>query len=183
MVLAWVMAGLVRVLAWTWRVDRAPWPVAGPCVVALWHGDQLPLIALHRGMGMVPLASWSPDGERVAGVLSRLGYPSIRGSTSRGGAGALLAARRAVRAGGRPVFTVDGPRGPRHHVQPGAAAVARSTGVPLVWATVDAAGWRAASWDHFLVPWPFARVRIRYRVEDGAGGVDARGLNLPPSPT
>ncbi len=176
MVLAWVMAGVVRVLAWTWRVDRAPWPVAGPCVVALWHGDQLPLIALHRGMGMVALASLSTDGERVARVLARLGYPCIRGSTSRGGVGALRAARTALRAGGRPVFTVDGPRGPRHHVAPGAAAVARSAGVPLVWATVEAGGWRAASWDRFLVPWPFARVRIRYRVEDPAPAGAAGGL-------
>ncbi len=163
--LAWVAARLVRVLAWTWRVERPPWPVAGPCVVAIWHGEQLPLIALHRGLGLVALASLSADGDRIAAVLNALGYRCIRGSTSRGGLQALRAAARVVRDGGRVVFTVDGPRGPGGHVQPGAGAIARHTRAPLVWASVEAAGWRAASWDRFLVPWPFARVRVTYRVE------------------
>jgi lysophospholipid acyltransferase (LPLAT)-like uncharacterized protein len=162
---AWAIAALVRLLAWSWRVRRDPWPVEGACVLAIWHGDQLPMIALHRGMGIVALASRSKDGALVSAVLERLGYGVIRGSSSRGGAAALLAARRAVERGQRPVFTVDGPRGPRGTIQPGAAALAASTGVPLVWGAVEAPGWRARSWDRFLVPWPFARVRVTYRVE------------------
>lgn len=155
---------LVRLLARSWRVDRPPWPVPGPCVVAFLHGDQLPMVALHRGTGLVGLASRSKDGDRVAAVLVRLGYAVIRGSTSRGGLEALRAAERALREGGRPAIAVDGPRGPEGTVHPGAEALARRAGLPVVFGVVHAAGWRARSWDRFLVPWPFARVRIRYGV-------------------
>lgn len=163
--LVWFLARMTRLLAASWRVEQPPWPVPGPCVVAIWHGEQLPLVALHRARDLVPITSLSKDGEIVAGVLAQLGYPVIRGSSSRGGASALLAARRALDAGRRPVFAVDGPRGPAGTVQPGAAALARRAQVPMVWCTVEAAGWRAKSWDSFLVPWPFTRVRVHYRVE------------------
>lgn len=157
-----LLALAVRLLGATWRVDRASWPVAGPCVLAFWHGDQLPLIVLHRGEGVVGLASLSKDGELLAAVLRRLGYGVVRGSTSRGGVGALRAAEAALREGGRPALAVDGPRGPRGTVHPGAEALARRGGVPVVFATVEARGARLRSWDRFLVPWPFARVRVRY---------------------
>jgi len=161
-VLATLIALAMRLLAATWRVERPPWPVPGACVVAFWHGHQLPMIALHRGLGMVGMASKSRDGEIVAQVLTRLGYGVIRGSTSRGGAAALLACRDAVREGLRPALAVDGPRGPARTVHPGAENLALREGVPVVFGVVDAPGFRARSWDQFLVPWPFARVVIRY---------------------
>lgn len=154
----------VRLLARTWRVERPDFPVEGACVVAFWHGDLLPMIALHRGLGLVGLASRSGDGALVAGVLERLGYAVIRGSSSRGGVEALRAAERAVAAGGRPAFAVDGPRGPAGHVAPGAESVARRTGVPVVHGVVEAASYRLGTWDRFRIPWPFARVRVRYGV-------------------
>lgn len=175
---AWIVALLVRLLARTWRVERPPFPVDGPCVLAFWHGEQLPMIALHRGLGIVGLASLSADGERLARVLRALGYGVVRGSTSRGGVAALRAAAAVLAAGGRPALAVDGPRGPAGTVQPGAEALARRAGVPVVWGTVEARGWRARSWDRFLVPWPFVRVRVRYGVwREGDGPLAAR---LPP---
>lgn len=160
----------VRLLAATWRVERPPWPIAGPCVAAFWHGEQLPIIALHRDLPMVGLASLSRDGERLARVIQGLGYRVIRGSTSRGGVAALRAARAALQAGGWPAFAVDGPRGPAGVPQPGAAALARMERVPVVFGRIEAPGWRLSTWDRFLVPYPFARVRVRYTVwrpEDG----------------
>jgi hypothetical protein len=163
-VLVTILAVAVRLLARTWRVERPAWPVAGPCVVAFWHGHQLPMIALHRGLGLVGIASRSRDGEIVTGVLTRLGYPVVRGSSSRGGVDALRGAATALATGGRPALAVDGPRGPAGVVQPGAEALARRAGVPVVYGVVEAAGLRLGSWDHFLVPWPLARVRVRYGV-------------------
>jgi lysophospholipid acyltransferase (LPLAT)-like uncharacterized protein len=41
--------------------------------------------------------------------------------------------------------------------------MARATGFPIV--TIGYAAqraWRLSSWDRFLIPWPFSRVRIHY---------------------
>lgn len=163
--LARLLALVVRLLAWTWRVQREPWPLAGPCVVAFWHGEQLPLVALHRAQGLTGMVSLSRDGERLSRVLRALGYPVLRGSSSRGGAQVLVAALRLLRGGGRPAIAVDGPRGPAGQVQPGAEALAARAGLPVVWGKVDASpAWRARSWDRFCLPLPFARVRLRYGV-------------------
>jgi lysophospholipid acyltransferase (LPLAT)-like uncharacterized protein len=123
------------------------------------------MLALHRGLGLIGLASLSRDGELIARVTAAMGYQVLRGSNSRGAVELLLAARRALGAGGRPAFAVDGPRGPRLVPQPGARALARSARVPLVFGEVEARGVRLRTWDAFLVPWPFARVRVSYRVE------------------
>lgn len=170
----------VRLLAFTWRVEQAPWPVEGPCVVALWHGDQLAHIALHRRVGMTGMVSRSRDGERLAAVLAALGYPVVRGSTSNGGTEALFAAGGVLRAGGRPAIAVDGPRGPAGRVQPGAELLAARHRVPVVWGVIEAQPrWRARSWDRFSVPLPFARVRITYGVwRRGEGAL--QDAMLPP---
>lgn len=172
----WLLSVAVRALAWTWRVDRAPWPVEGPCVLAFLHGEQLPMIVLHRGRGIVGLASQSKDGALVAGVLERLGYEVVRGSSSRGGGEALMALLLALRAGKSPALAVDGPRGPAGSVQPGAEALARAENLPVLLGRVRAAGWRARSWDRFLVPWPFARVELRYGVWRPGVGTLAEAL-------
>ena len=52
-----VLTLAARALAWTWRVERPSFPVEGACVVAFWHGDLLPMILLHRGLGLVGIAS------------------------------------------------------------------------------------------------------------------------------
>ena len=162
--LAWLIAGLVRALAWTWRVERPAWPVEGACVAAFLHGEQLPMIALHRCERLTGMASLSKDGALVAAVLTRLGYPVVRGSSSRGGAEALLASLTTLREGGRPALAVDGPRGPAGTVQPGAEALAVRARVPVVCGRITARGWRLRSWDRFLIPYPFARVRVAYAV-------------------
>lgn len=181
--LASLLVLAVRALAWTWRVDRPPWPVHGPCVVGFWHGDQLVMAALHRDVGVTGLASLSRDGELAAQALGAFGYGVMRGSTSRGGLDAFLTACVVIRGGGRPALALDGPRGPAGVAQPGAVSIARRTRVPLVLATVEAAGWRLRSWDRFLIPYPMARVRVRYEVkEPGAAPAGARGIT-PGSPT
>ncbi len=174
-----VLSLLVRLLAATWRVERSPWPAQGACVLALWHGELLPMLALHRGRGFVGLASQSRDGAVVAGVLERLGYGVVRGSSSAGGGEALFALREALQAGRCPVFAVDGPRGPAGHVATGAGRLADLQGVPVVFGHVEARGWRARSWDRFLVPWPFARVVVRYGVWWPGEGTLAAAMGKP----
>ena len=70
-----------------------------PVIFVLWHGHLLPLTWRHRGTGVVALVSEHADGEYIARVLERLGYGTVRGSSTRGGTGGLKGLIRAVRAG------------------------------------------------------------------------------------
>ena len=75
----------------------------------------------------------------------------------------MLSPGLAARAGKDLALTPDGPRGPRHQFKPGALAVAQVTGLPIIPLAVSASSaWRLGSWDEFLVPKPFATVRIAY---------------------
>ncbi len=137
--------------------ERSP---GGRVIYCCWHGTLLPLLYLARGRGLRIVVSRHRDGEVAARVAERLGCRTIRGSTGRGGAVALLRAMR----GEEPcdlALTPDGPRGPRGRFQAGAVFLAARSGLPLVLVGCDAdRGWRFSSWDRFLVPAPFARVRV-----------------------
>ncbi len=65
-----------------------------PIIFALWHGQLLPLLYLHRDQGVVVLISEHSDGEIIARIASSFGFGTVRGSTSRGAARALLALAR-----------------------------------------------------------------------------------------
>ncbi len=168
--LPWLIAWLVRALAMSWRVHRVDGHLLrdaldrGPVVVAFFHEDQLPLVALHRGLGLTGMASASRDGALLAGVITRLGYGVVRGSSSRGGVrAALRSIKGALADGGGLAIAVDGPRGPRRRAQPGAVTLAAMAACPMVLLSARAEpAWRAASWDRFLLPLPFARVELRH---------------------
>lgn len=132
----------------------------------MWH---------HRGRGIAALVSEARDGEYLAGFARSLGYRLIRGSSTRGGRRALRSAIRALREGTPIGVTPDGPRGPRRVVKPGALAAAERGGAVIVPVHADSSpAWRAESWDGFLVPPPFARVRVAYGepFAVGAGGIE-----------
>jgi hypothetical protein len=77
----------------------------------------------------------------------------------------LLAAVKALRAGGAAAFTPDGPRGPRRVFKPGALVAAQKARAQVVPIHAGASRrWRLRSWDRMLVPKPFARVRIVFGV-------------------
>src|SRR5262249_22619489 len=96
--------------------DSRPW------VLCFWHGDQLPLLLWPRRRATVTLVSYSLDGELQAHALPVFGLRIERGSTSRGGARGLAAIVRRLKAGEDAAFALDGPRGPRFCVSPGARA-------------------------------------------------------------
>ena len=65
--------------------------------------------------------------------------------------------------GGQLVVTPDGPRGPRHTMNSGAAWLARATGAPILPVGVAVSrAWRLHSWDRFTIPKPFARLVVCY---------------------
>jgi lysophospholipid acyltransferase (LPLAT)-like uncharacterized protein len=141
---------------WFWRAGR-------PVVFVLWHGRLLASAYQQRGAGLVALISQHRDGEYIARVVQRWGYGTVRGSSTRGGTGALRGLVRHVRRGRSVVLTPDGPRGPRERIKPGALRVAQMGGAPLipVASSADRAWW-VVGWDRFQIPKPFSRIRMAY---------------------
>jgi lysophospholipid acyltransferase (LPLAT)-like uncharacterized protein len=134
-----------------------------PVIFVLWHGRLLPLGFVHRGQGVVGLASSSADGEYISRILRHWGFGIVRGSSSSGGDTAFRELIREVRAGRSVAITPDGPRGPREQLKPGVLQLAQLTGVPLVPVAAAASrSWWFVSWDRFLVPQPFARLHVAY---------------------
>lgn len=160
---------VLGLLARTWKLEvlgeeRFAEALAAPGrLVTLWHGRMLLPLARFRGVGAKVLVSPSADGDLVPPLLARFGYGAIRGSSSKSPARALREMLGALQSGGTIVITPDGPRGPRHGVNSGAAWMARATGFPIAPAgcACDRA-WRLASWDRFTIPKPGARVVVAF---------------------
>ncbi|HEY8309172.1 MAG TPA: lysophospholipid acyltransferase family protein, partial [Gemmatimonadaceae bacterium] len=178
--------GLLRALYATWRVrdiNASGWRelrrTRRPFIFALWHGQLLPLVVQHRSQGVKILISEHRDGEIIAQIASRLGLASIRGSTTRGGARALLAMCDALVSGSEVAVTPDGPRGPARSFASGAIVAAHRARAPIVPIGVSASGaWRLKSWDGFMIPKPFARVTVAYGDPMYVDAPDARTAAL-----
>jgi lysophospholipid acyltransferase (LPLAT)-like uncharacterized protein len=96
-------------------------------------------------------------------TIRRLGFGHVRGSSTRGGARAILELRTKLASGYDVAFTVDGPKGPRGVVKPGPAQVAKLSGAAIVPITTSSRRHKTLrSWDAFEIPAPFTRVRIMY---------------------
>lgn len=159
---------VIRAISRTWRkeqvnVERAK---LKPAIFAIYHGDlvvgafELPEILPQVDV----LASRSRDGSLVARFVHMFrGARTIRGSSSRGGTGALLSMGKSLRRGRAVVIPIDGPRGPFGVVKPGVIAVASQTGAPIIaGAVLTDSAWRFRSWDRAFVCKPKARVRFIY---------------------
>ena len=165
-----IAPSLIRALCATWRVrvvNEAPWRALRAdgrgFIFSLWHGQLLPLLAHHRDQQARVLISEHRDGEIIARIAESLGFRTLRGSTTRGGARALLAMCDALERGEEIAITPDGPRGPAHVFAPGALVAAQRAGVPIVPVGVAvSSAWRLRSWDAFTIPKPFARLTIAY---------------------
>jgi lysophospholipid acyltransferase (LPLAT)-like uncharacterized protein len=161
---------LLRLLYSTWRVTevngsgwRALRAHGTPFVFTLWHGQLLPLVVQHRSQGIRILVSEHRDGEVIARIARSLGLDTIRGSTTRGAARALLSMCNALESGAEVAVTPDGPRGPARSFASGALVAAHRAGAPIVGIGVFASrAWRLRSWDSFMIPKPFSRVTVAY---------------------
>ena len=170
------IAALIRFLAFTIRVRiddpngflAGPVGAAGICVA--WHNRILGLLiaGFYRTslVQMTVLTSPSRDGELLAQVMNQFGLHSVRGSSKKRGAAALLALRDQFRAGRTLIITPDGPRGPVYSLSPGVLLLAQKTGAPIFKTHVDFSGsLRLKSWDRFYIPLPFSTISVR--VEKG----------------
>jgi len=147
------------------RADVINAPPNERYIGALWHNRLLlfPFVLkryLPQRQGAA-LISTSRDGAILADLVERFGYEVVRGSSSRKGASAMRQLAEVIASGRDVVITPDGPRGPAYELGQGIVFLAQQTGAAVVPVNMEYSScWRLRSWDRFILPKPFAKVRV-----------------------
>jgi len=133
-------------------------------IYAFWHAHMLLPAYVGRQRNVKVLISQHRDGEYIAQIVQRLGYSVARGSTTRGGAKALLKMIKKIKEESISLaITPDGPKGPRFVAQSGAILLGQKTQYPIIPVMICLAKyWELPSWDRFCIPKPFSKARIFY---------------------
>ena len=130
-------------------------------IMTFWHNRIFTATHYFRDRGIVVITSQSFDGEYIARFIQRFGYGAVRGSSTRGGVGALVEMIRLMKQGLPMGFTVDGPKGPKYVAKSGAVLLAKKTGNPLMPFVVETEKfWTIGSWDKLRIPKPFTRAKV-----------------------
>jgi lysophospholipid acyltransferase (LPLAT)-like uncharacterized protein len=140
-------------------------PVTANYIGALWHNRLLIFPRVLRrffpNRHGAALISASRDGDLLADAIHRFGYDVVRGSSSRLGASAILQLTEVLASGRDVVITPDGPRGPAYELGPGIIFLAQKSGAAVLPMNLEFSHcWRLGSWDRFIVPRPFSKVRV-----------------------
>ena len=97
----------------------------------------------------------------IAQTLTRLGFDTVRGSSTHGGKEAFYQMIEQLKNGRIGVVIPDGPNGPRHQIKNGIIYMAYLAGVPIVPFTFSAKpAFVFNSWDRFMVPKLFSKVAV-----------------------
>lgn len=134
-------------------------------IVAHFHQDELILVHQRTNSNFCTMTSTSTDGEMMTRFLKLMGYKCVRGSSTRGGATALLQMIKTCSSKKlNPVMAVDGPRGPIYKVKKGVLELAKQTGFPIlpVAVTYSNAFCIEKSWNKAMIPKPFSRATINF---------------------
>ena len=132
-------------------------------IVAMWHGDLLmqPLNYRHfKPNGDIKvIVSEHRDGETIRKVVDHLGVGALSGSSTRGGAKALLGAIKALKNNIDVAITPDGPKGPIYSIADGIVVIAKKTKSKILpFSSIPTSYWQLKSWDKFIVPKPFSQI-------------------------
>lgn len=136
-----------------------------PIIVAFWHGELLMQSfnyqKLRPNSSVKAMISHHKDGETISRTVEYLGIGSIRGSSSKGGAKALISTIKELKAKNDIALTPDGPRGPRFSVADGIVAIANKSNAKIViFNCKPSKYWQMKSWDKFIVPKPFGTLEF-----------------------
>jgi lysophospholipid acyltransferase (LPLAT)-like uncharacterized protein len=180
--ISWAAWLAIRVIGPTLRFavsfeDGAPDNLQSrPIIATFWHRCVFPATYVWRNCDFRVMTSRSFDGEYIARIIEKFGFVPVRGSSSRGGARALMEMKREIEQGWSVVFTIDGPRGPIYVAKPGPVWLSRATGVPVVPFFIALENpWVLKTWDRFMIPKPFspALMRVSRNLTVPAGANDA----------
>lgn len=134
-----------------------------PPLITVWHGDMLLPIYMLRNQNIYAMVSEHNDGEMIAQTILRLGYRTIRGSSTRGGQKAFRAMLKQLKQGKRCAVLPDGPNGPRYQFKLGSILLAQRSGALILPITFAAKKKIVInSWDRFTLWWPFTKVYCVY---------------------
>jgi lysophospholipid acyltransferase (LPLAT)-like uncharacterized protein len=147
------------------RADLIGTPPMPRYIGALWHNRLLLLphvikrfLPQRKGAALI---SASRDGALLTDLVQRFGFEVVRGSSSRKGVAAMLQLADVMASGRDAVITPDGPRGPAYEIGGGIVLLAQKSGAAVVPLNMEYAScWRLKSWDRFILPRPFSRVRV-----------------------
>ena len=134
-----------------------------PFILAMWHG-QLLMQALNykkfKKNGQIKvIVSEHRDGQTIRKVVSHLGVGALEGSSTRGGAKALIGAIKSIKSGIDVAITPDGPKGPIYEVADGIVAIANKTNAKILTCKIiPTKYWKMKSWDKFIIPKPFGKI-------------------------
>ncbi|MDB4470682.1 lysophospholipid acyltransferase family protein [Deltaproteobacteria bacterium] len=164
-IVPFVAAFAIRLLYLTVRTETVGkdhlndcWQRGEQVIISFWHDQLLLMVCGYPGNGAKLLISASKDGELLARTMKYFRQDTVRGSSSRGGRAAFKEMLELAKEKADLVITPDGPRGPRHELKDGVVQLARLGNRPVVpMAFVCSRGHRFASWDKFLLPFPFGR--------------------------
>ena len=164
---------LIRAYSWTFRLqieNESTWvdylQEGGRILLCCWHQQFFPAIYHFKTYAVYHPAlmiSQSKDGDIIARIAEKTGWHTVRGSSSKDGSKALKEMMDHIRQYGFAGHVVDGPRGPAGIVKAGVVRLALATGALIVplYASADRC-WYFNSWDRFMLPKPFARVKLRF---------------------
>jgi len=175
--IAWILKSLIEMICGSCRVSitsgeeylKHILDTKEQMIYSFWHNRIFYLSwflqkhVLKKGVPLTVLISQSKDGEFIARVVELWKAKTARGSSSRGGMGALKKLIRSTRNGESLVTTPDGPRGPKYEAQEGTLFLSSATGLPII--AVNCTfynAWVFNSWDKFMVPKPFSRVEVQF---------------------
>jgi len=129
-------------------------------IFVFWH-EYIGLVLPRWGhTPLTVLCSQHRDGEFVNQVAASLKLHIVRGSSNRGGAAAIRQLKNNSRFSSIAI-TPDGPRGPRRELALGPIYLASLLKIPIVPVGIGVdRSWRLNTWDQFVIPRPFARVRF-----------------------
>jgi lysophospholipid acyltransferase (LPLAT)-like uncharacterized protein len=127
-----------------------------------WHDLTLTVLHTFRHKNIGVIVSPSRWGRIQATVAGFYGWPVVWGTRRKqAGVQALREVVRVLRTGQSFALATDGPRGPRHQVQPGVVFMAsRAPAVVMPLGVAVSAAWQVPTWDRYLIPKPFARVHL-----------------------
>jgi lysophospholipid acyltransferase (LPLAT)-like uncharacterized protein len=133
-----------------------------PVIYSFWHRAVFASAWLWRKSGIAVMVSRSFDGEFIARIIEKLGFIAVRGSSSRGGASALLGLKSQLEQGFSVAFTIDGPRGPKYVAKPGPVLLSRASAMPMAAFYVALSdAWVLNTWDAMMIPKPFSKALAR----------------------
>ena len=108
------------------------------------------------------IASTSKDGGLMAGVAKLLGGAVSRGSSTRGGVGALKGILKLAKEGWNPSVAVDGPKGPIYEIKPGVFEISKLLQADIYPLSVEVKSKYIfeKAWNKTFLPLPFTKVQV-----------------------